>query len=64
LLVVACTDAAAATEPHASKITTHAVLGSQRFSAKLASIWGKSRAAPWGNLQRPPFDGPVDLRAL
>jgi hypothetical protein len=64
LLVIACADAAEAARAHAAKVTTHATAGSAQFSAKFARILAKSRAAMWGKLQSPPFDGPVDLRSL
>ncbi len=64
LLVVACADAAAAARPHAAKITTHATRGSAEFSAEFARALPRSRASGWGELQRPSFDGPVDLRSL
>jgi Acyl-CoA reductase (LuxC) len=64
LLVLACADAAAAARPHAAKITTHAVSGSAEFSAQFSRILPKSRASAWGQVQRPPLDGPVDLRSL
>jgi hypothetical protein len=64
LLVVACADAAAAARPHAPKITTYATSGSAEFSAAFSQVFPRSRAAAWGELQRPGFDGPVDLRSL
>lgn len=64
LLVVACADAAAAAHPHATRVTTHAAHGSAAFLAEFARIFPRSRAAAWGELQRPPLDGPVDLRSL
>jgi hypothetical protein len=45
------------------RITTVGVLGDEALPGRVQALLGQRRVVPLGKMQRPPFDGPVDLRA-
>ncbi len=55
-------DAAAAARPLADQVTTFACVGPAATEAALAELLPHARRSTLGQLQRPAFDGPVDLR--
>jgi hypothetical protein len=62
LHVVAVDDPAAALRPLSAHITTYAAAGPASMLQALASALPLARAAPFGRMQSPPLDGPVDRR--
>jgi hypothetical protein len=63
-LHVACvTDAAAALAPFGPQLTCVAVRGPVALRLQLQSALPGARCCQLGEMQRPPLDGPVDLRA-
>jgi hypothetical protein len=62
LIVVPCADAIARVRERASEVTTFAAAGDAAFREALASLLSEARAAEFGGMQTPPFDGPVDRR--
>jgi hypothetical protein len=62
-VVVVVEDAVAHARELAEHVTTFAVLGDSGFVRAIGDALPRARAAAPGRLQRPPFDGPVDLRA-
>jgi hypothetical protein len=50
--------------PHAGAITCFGVTEGSRHAAALFALAPGARSLPLGNMQRPPLDGPVDLREM
>lgn len=63
LHVTAAGDLRAQLEPLASRIAAVGVGGPTELEAELRRIAPRARFSPLGSMQRPAFDGPVDLRA-
>ena len=48
--------------PIARSVTVAGIFGADSFAARVAEVLPRARRCPLGRMQRPPFDGPVDLR--
>ena len=60
--VARSTDIRASISPIAHSVTVAGIFGGESFTARVAETLPRARRCRLGVMQRPPFDGPVDLR--
>jgi hypothetical protein len=60
--VARSTDIRASISTIAHSVTVAGILGDDSFTARVAELLPRARRCRLGFMQRPPFDGPVDLR--
>ena len=60
--VARSTDIGASISPLARSVTVAGIFGADSFAARVAEMLPRARRCRLGLMQRPPFDGPVDLR--
>ncbi len=64
LVVTACADPLALLEPRAAELTAFGVAGAGGLVLSLEKAFPGARRSVLGRMQRPPFDGPADRRAV